>query len=127
VPPPTIGYSLSGSWYINDVAYFDNYGWYSYNTGLPGIFTFYDNGTAQYYDNTGAMQGEWYSNYVATGYYDKYGNYHSNQHNDFSVSVSGNGGYIDLVFDDISFAGNNQFTATYYDGKDIQRYTFYRY
>ncbi|MBS1745255.1 MAG: hypothetical protein JST21_03680 [Bacteroidetes bacterium] len=127
VVTPPLNYSLSGSWYISDVAYFDNYGWNSYNTGLPGIFTFYNDGTAQYSDYNGTMQGAWYSNYIATGYYDKYGNYSTDCHNDFSVTVSGNGSYIDLVFDDISFAGNNRFIATYYDGKSIQRYTFNRY
>ena len=119
--------SISGSWYVSDAAYYDKYGWYSYNPELPGIFSFYNDGTAQYADNNGNMQGNWYSNIITTGYYDGHGNYHVDSHKDFSVSVSANGGYIDLVFDDISFAGNNQFIATYYDGKSIQRYTFTRY
>jgi len=119
--------SISGSWYVSDAAYYDKYGWYSYNADLPGIFSFYNDGSAQYADNTGNMQGYWYSNVITTGYYDRYGDYRVDSHKDFSVSVSGNGGYIDLVFDDISFAGSNQFIATYYDGKSIQRYTFSRY
>ena len=120
-------YSVTGSWYISDAAYYDKYGWYSYNPELPGIFSFYNDGTAQYADNNGNMQGNWYSNTITTGYYDGHGNYHVDSHQDFSVSVSANNGYIDLVFDDISFAGYNQFIATYYDGKTVQRYTFVRY
>ncbi|HEX5150558.1 MAG TPA: hypothetical protein VFW07_03860 [Parafilimonas sp.] len=118
--------TISGSWYVSDASYYDKYGWYSYDPGLPGIFSFYNNGTAQYADNIGNMQGYWYSNIITTGYYDRFGDYRVDSHKDFSVSVSG-GGYIDLVFDDISFAGNNRFIATYYDGKSIQRYTFTRY
>jgi len=119
--------SISGSWYVSDAANYDKYGWYSYDPGLPGVFNFYNDGTAQYAENTGNMQGDWYSNLITTGYYNQYGDYKVDSHKDFSISVSGNGGYIDLVFDDISFAGNNQFIATYYDGKSIQRYTFTRY
>jgi hypothetical protein len=124
-PPPS--HSVSGSWYVSNASYLGNNGWYNFDAGLPGVFTFYNDGAAQYEDNIGTMQGDWYSNIITTSYYDEYGNYQTNSHNDFSVSVSDNSGYINLAFDDISFAGNNQFIATYYDGKSIQRYTFTRY
>ena len=125
-PPPT--YSISGTWYVSDASYLGNHGWYSFDPGLPGIFSFYNDGSAQYSDNDGNMQGDWNTTIVTTGYYDEYGNYQVDSHKDFAVSVSGSSGsYIDLYFDDISFAGNNQFVATYYDGKSIERYTFVRY
>ena len=125
-PPPT--YSISGSWYVSSTAYFDGYNWVSYNAGLPGVFTFYNDGTAQYSDNVGDMFGSWNSNYIADGYYDSYGNYQTNNHDDLSVNVSANdGSYVDLYFDDFSFAGSNKFITTYYDGKTIDRYTFTRY
>lgn len=74
------------------------------------------------------MQGYWSSNLVSTDYYDANGNYQTELHKDFKINVSGSyGGYVQLYFDAISFAGNNQFIATFYDGKNIQRYTFTRY
>ena len=124
-PSPT--YSLSGTWYVSDASYLGNHGWYSYDAGLPGTFSLYNDGSAQYADNTGNMQGDWNSSNITTGYYDDYGNYQVDAHKDLAVSVSGTNGSVDLYFDDISFAGNNQFIATYYDGKSIERYTFVRY
>ena len=119
---------LTGSWYVSDASTNDSYGWYSIDPGLPGVFTFYDNGTAQYSDDNGNMQGSWHMDLISTGYYDSRGIFKTDTHNNFQVQVSdAYGGNIDLYFDDISFAGNNQFVATYYDGKNIQRFTFTRY
>lgn len=119
---------VTGSWYVSDASVHDAYGWYSFDPGMPGIFTFYDNGTAQYADDNGNLQGNWNMDIVSTGYYDAHGVFYTDTHNDFRVDVSdGYGGSISLYFDDISFAGNSQFIATYYDGKNIQRFTFTRY
>ena len=119
---------LTGSWYISNAAVNDNYGWYSIDAGMPGVFTFYDDGTAQYSDDYGNMQGSWRIDLISTGYYDGHGVFQTDTHSNFEVQVSdAYGGNIDLYFDDISFAGNNQFIATYYDGKNIQRFTFTRY
>lgn len=127
ITPPAIN-TVTGTWYISDAAKNNGYGWKGFNANLPGVFNFYNDGSAQYSDNLGSMQGYWSSNYVYTDYYDVYGNYKTNSHNDFKIDVSANdGSYIVLGFDDISFAGNNQFTTTYYDGKSIERYTFERY
>jgi hypothetical protein len=119
---------VSGSWYISDASAYDGYGWYSFDAGTPGVFTFYDNGNAQYSDDYGTMQGSWHMDLVSTGYYNSNGVFQTDMHNNFQFQVSdGYGNNIDLYFDDISFAGNNQFIATYYDGKHIQRFTFTRY
>ena len=125
---PSNNYSVNGTWYVSDASYLGSNGWYSFDAGLPGTFSFYNDGSAQYSDNNSNMQGSWNTNIITTGYYDNYGNYKIDSHSDFTLNVSGGGGsYIDLYFDDISFAGNNQFIATYYDGKSIERYTFVRY
>ncbi len=127
ITPPAQN-SVSGTWYVSDASSNDGYGWISFNANLPGIFSFYNDGSAQYADNFGTMNGAWSSELVYTDYYDEYGNYETNSHNDFRINVSANdGSYVDLSFDDINFAGNNQFIATYYDGKSIVRYTFTRY
>ena len=82
----------------------------------------------QYSDENGNQNGNWYSDYISSGYYDLYGNYYNDYHNDFQIKVSDNrGNYINLYFDFIAFSGNNRFSATYYDGKNIREYNFYRY
>jgi len=119
---------VTGSWYISSTSANDSYGWFSFDAGIPGTFTFYEDGSARYADDNGDMQGNWHMDLIATGYYDEHGVFQTNTHNNFQVQVSdGYGGNIDLYFDNISFAGNNQFVATYYDGKNIQRFTFSRY
>ncbi len=124
---PPVQNPITGAWYVSDASSNNGYGWASFNANLPGVFSFYGDGTAQYADNLGTMNGDWSSDFVYTDYYDEYGNYETNSHNDFKVDVSANdGSYVDLSFDDIIFAGNNQFIATYYDGKTIERYTFTR-
>lgn len=125
---PTQSYTVIGSWYVSNASANDGNGWYSINPDLPGVFDFYDNGVANYADNLGNMQGYWSSDLVSTSYYDIYGNYTEDLHNDFKVDVTASdGSYIQLSFDDISFGDRNQFIATYYDGKIIERYTFTRY
>ena len=127
ITPPAQN-SVTGTWYVSDASSNNGYGWSSLNANLPGVFSFYGDGTAQYADNLGTLNGDWNSELVYTDYYDEYGNYQTNSHNDFKVDVSANDdSYVDLSFDDIIFAGNNQFIATYYDGKSIVRYTFTRY
>ncbi len=117
-----------GSWKIVETSANDGFGWYSFNAKVHGVFTFYESGTARYYDNYNDMVGDWYMNTVTTGYYDEYGNYYNGPHNNFDVYVSDNSGnYIDLAFDYITFTGNNQFTSTYYNGKIVYRYTFARF
>lgn len=125
-PPPAVD-PLIGSWYLYDAS--ESYGnsWYSFDTEIDGVLTFYQNGNAQYDDGNIFMQGDWYITDITDGYYDEYGNYYTNLHQSFQVSFSGSGNSLDLYFDDINFAGNNQFTGTYYNGKSIERYTFKRY
>jgi hypothetical protein len=119
---------LTGNWVIADASENSGQGWVSFNPGTKGEFSFYGNGIAQYVDASTSMNGNWYSTTLTTGYYDAYGNYNINAHQSFEVQVSNNiGGSLDLYFDDISFEGNDQFITTYFDGKNIERYTFVRY
>ena len=128
LPPPTPSDPLTGSWYLYDASESYGSGWYSFNAGINGILTFYENGNAQYDDGSIFMQGEWYTTDVSDGYYDQYGNYYTNLHQSFEISCTGSGNNsLYLYLDDISFAGSNQFTGTYYTGKSIERYTFKRY
>ena len=127
-PTPQPENKIAGTWYINDASFNNGNGWYSFDAGAPGIFTFYNNGTTKYSDENGNQNGNWYSGYITSGYYDIYGDYYNDYHNDFQIKVSDNrGNYINLYFDYITFSGNNRFSATYYDGKNIQEYNFYRY
>ena len=101
--------------------------WYSFNPGIYGVLTFYNNGNAQYDDGNILLQGGWVTNYTSDGYYDEYGNYYTDEHETFQCSLTGSGSNsLFLYFDDISFVGNNQFTGTYYTGKSVDRYTFKR-
>src|SRR5207237_6263486 len=102
--------------------------WYSFDAGSDGVFTFYNNGSAQYDDGYSLLQGNWDSYTQTGGYYDEYGNYYTNAHQTFQVQASNNGGgSLDLYFDDISFINRNTFIGTYYNGKDVEKYTFSRY
>lgn len=128
VPPPPAPDPLLGSWYLYNASESYGGGWYSFNAGIDGVLSFYENGNAQYDDGYVLMQGYWYTIDASDGYYDEYGNYYVEPHQSFVASFKGSGGNsLDLYFDDISFAGRNQFTGTYYTGKSIQRYTFKRY
>lgn len=125
-PPATN--SITGTWYVSNASVNNGNGWANYNADLPGVFNFYNDGTAQYSDNLGNMQGYWNSNFVYSEYYDANGNYRNDGHNNFKINVTANnGGYVYLNFDDISFSGRNTFIATYYDGKTLESYTFMRY
>ena len=126
-PPPPVTDPLSGSWYLYDASEYSNGAWYSFDPGIYGVLTFYNNGNAQYDDGNVLLQGGWATNYTSYGYYDEYGNYYTDEHESFQCSFTSNSSNsLFLYFDDISFAGNNQFTGTYYTGKSVERYTFRR-
>ncbi len=127
-PPPLPATDpLTGSWYLYDASEYSNGSWHSFDPGIYGVLTFYNNGNAQYDDGNVLLQGGWVTNYTSDGYYDEYGNYYTDQHKTFQCSLTGSGSNsLFLYFDDISFAGNNQFSGTYYTGKSIERYTFMR-
>ncbi len=128
IATPPVSNSVEGSWYINNASVDNGYGWNNFNAQLPGVFNFYNDGSATYSDDLGNMRGYWSSNFLNTDYYDAHGTYQTNGHKDFNIDISSkDGGYIKLYFDDISFSGNDQFTTTYYDGKTLERYTFSRY
>ncbi len=119
---------ITGTWMITDAAENDGSGWYSFDPGIDGVFTFYSNGGAEYDDGYSFLQGSWNSHTQTGGYYDAYGNYYTDAHQTFEVQAgSNNGGAIDLYFDDISFVNRNAFIGTYYNGKGIEKYTFSRY
>ena len=125
-PPPPVD-PLVGSWYLYDASELDGSSWYAFNAGINGVFSFYQNGTAQYDNGNVLMQGNWTTTEASDGYYDAYGNYYTNAHETFQTSLSANtNSSLYLYFDDISFSDNDQFTGTYYTGKTIERYTFRR-
>ncbi len=126
-PPPLVVNPLVGSWYLYDASESSGNIWYSFDAGIDGVISFYENGTAQYDDGYLFLQGSWYTTDLYNGYYDQYGNYYTDLHQSFQTSLGGNGNAsLNLYFDDISFSGNTQFTGTYYTGKTIERYTFRR-
>lgn len=124
--PPAVNI-LVGTWYLYDASIYDNSSWYSYDPQLYGYLSFYPDGVAQYDEGNSFLQGTWSLADSYDGYYDYNGYYHTNLHQSLSVYMTGNGSSsLNLYFDDISFTGNNQFTATYYTNNGIQRYTFRR-
>ena len=128
VPQPPASNPITGSWIITDAVENDGTGWYPFNPGIEGVFTFYNNGTAEYDDGYSFLQGNWDSYTQTGGYYDQYGNYYTDAHQTFQVKAGSNGGgSLDLYFDDISFVNTNQFIGTYYNGKGIEKYIFSRY
>lgn len=128
VPQPPASNPIAGSWIITNAAEYDGNGWYAFDAGADGIFTFYSNGGAEYDDGNAIMQGNWNSYTQNDGYYDQYGNYYTKAHQTFQVQTSSNGGgSLSLYFDDISFLNSNNFIGTYYNGKGIEKYTFSRY
>jgi hypothetical protein len=126
-PLPSVD-PLVGTWYLYDASKLYDNTWQSFDAGIYGLLSFYKNGDAQYDDGDILMQGSWYTNYISDGYYDAYGNYYTDPHESFQASFTGGANQsLNLYFDDISFAGSNQFTGTYYTSKSIERYTFKRY
>lgn len=127
VTPPASN-SLTGSWVLSSAAVESGNHWTAFDPGINGILYFSANGGAEYDDANTSMTGSWAENTVSSGYYDQYGNYYTDTHNALQVDVADNaGGSLDLYFDGISFAGSNEFIATYFDGKTVERYVFDRY
>ncbi len=123
------GNRLSGSWVLNDAAQGGNYGWRPFYTGLEnGVFDFYDNGSAVFTDQQGTMRGSWYVQTVTGGYYDEYGNYYTDVHQELQLQLSDpyTGSSINLYFNDVNIGGG-QMIGTYYDGNYVVRYRFSRY
>jgi len=124
-PQPTI----TGSWVLTDAAQKDAYGWYTVNTGVEGgVFYFYNNGHAKYVENGTTLEGTWSMRSITTGYYDEYGVYFTNSHQDLSIHVSNYYGddTIDMYFDNVKVY-NNSFVGTNYANNTIGRYRFSRY
>lgn len=121
--------SVTGSWILTESTRSDGYSWQYFNSGVErGVFDFYGNGIAEYNHGYTSMHGNWYTRFVSSGYYDRYGNYYSDSHQSMEIHVSDRygGGSINLFFDDVIVTGN-ELIATYYDGHYIQRYIFRRY
>ena len=73
------------------------------------------------------MQGTWRIYYNTGGYYDEYGNYYSDRHQELQVNLSdGFGESINMYFDNVDIYGN-RFVATNYNNNYIERYRFTRY
>ena len=121
--------SIAGSWVLTDAAHKDSYGWYTVNTGIEnGVFTFYNNGRAKYVENGVVLEGTWSMRNITTGYYDEYGVYYTNSHQDLSIHVSNYYGddTIDMYFDNVNVRSSS-FVATNYANNYIGRYRFSRY
>lgn len=120
---------LVGSWVLNDAAQGSSYGWHSFYTGLEnGVFDFYSNGSAVYTEDQLTMRGSWYVQTVSGGYYDEYGNYYTDVHDELQLQLTDpyTGSSINLYFNDVNIGGG-RFTGTYYDGNYVVRYRFSRY
>lgn len=119
---------LAGSWVLTEAAHKDSWGWYPVTTGVErGVFYFYNNGTARYSEPGLTMQGTWRIYYTTDGYYDEYGNYYSDRHQELQVNLSdGFGESINMYFDNVEIYGN-RFVATNYNNNYIERYRFSRY
>src|SRR5690242_6441914 len=76
-PQPPAANPITGSWIVADAAENDGTGWYSFDPGIDGVFTFYNNGDAEYDDGYSFLQGNWNSYTKTGGYYDEYGNYYT--------------------------------------------------
>jgi hypothetical protein len=121
--------AITGSWVLTDAAEKDAYGWYTVNTGVEnGIFYFYNNGRAKYVENGATLEGTWTMRTITNGYYDEFGVYFTNSHNDLSIHVSNYYGddTIDMYFDNVKIYSNS-FVATNYANNSIGRYRFSRY
>jgi len=121
--------TITGSWVLTDAAQKDAYGWYTVNTGVEnGVFYFYNNGRAKYVENGTTLDGTWSMRSITTGYYDEFGVYFTNSHQDLSIHVSNYYGddVIDMYFDNVKVY-NNSFVATNYNNNSIGRYRFSRY
>jgi len=120
---------ITGSWVLTAASEGDSYGWSPFYTGLEnGVFTMYNNGTALYDDADVSMQGSWYITNVSGAYFDEYGGYYNGPHQALQLRLSDpyTHSSIDLSFDNVSFYGNS-FTATYFNGNLVERYSFSRY
>ncbi len=121
--------AITGSWVLTDAAHKDAYGWYAVNTGIEnGVFHFYNNGRARYTENGVTLEGTWTIRTITDGYYDEFGVYFTNSHQDLSIHVSSYYGddAIDMYFDNVKIYGNS-FVATNYANNYIGRYRFSRY
>jgi hypothetical protein len=121
--------NLTGSWVLTDAAHKDKYGWYTVNTGVEnGVFHFYSNGRAKYVENGVTLEGTWTMRSITDGYYDEFGVYFTDSHQDLSIHVSNYYGddSIDMYFDNISVRYNS-FVATNYTNDYVGRYRFSRY
>lgn len=121
--------SIAGSWVLTDAAQKDSYGWYDVTTGVEnGVFTFYNNGRARYVENGVTLEGTWNLSMVTSGYYDEYGNYHTDRHQSMSIHVSDYYGddVIDMYFDNVRINGSS-FVGTNYNNNYIGRYRFSRW
>ena len=121
--------AITGSWVLSDASHKDKYGWYTVNTGIEhGVFTFYNNGRAKYVENGVVLEGTWSMRTITNGYYDEFGVYFTNSHQDLSIHVSDYYGddTIDMYFDNVNVY-NNSFVATNFTNDYIGRYRFVRY
>lgn len=120
---------ITGSWVLTAAAEGDSYGWSSFYTGLEnGVFTMYNSGSATYSDGDVNMQGNWYITTTSGAYFDEYGSYYNGTHQQLQLRLSDpyTHSSIDLSFDNVDFYSGH-FTATYFNGELIERYSFSRY
>ncbi|MBN9298790.1 MAG: hypothetical protein J0I41_17415 [Filimonas sp.] len=118
-----------GSWVLTDAAQGGYYGWQSIYTGLEnGVFNFYSSGTITYRDARNSMRGDWYMRRVSGGYYDEFGNYYNDIHDELELHLvdSYTGATMDLYFNDVGFT-NNRMVTTYHNNNYVVRYRFARY
>jgi hypothetical protein len=121
---------LEGTWKLNNVIREGSWRRETINTGYEnGLFNFYNNGSAQYEDNAGRLNGRWNLQRTNHGYYDANGNYREENNLIFSINLADfrNNDYLRLDFDDCWFNGSSRFIAVYYTASYQYRYEFVRY
>ncbi|BAV08762.1 hypothetical protein SAMN05421788_101218 [Filimonas lacunae] len=124
------GYAqLTGKWFLSNASQGDGYRWNTFYTGFePGVFNFYSDGTATYSDAQSFLEGYWTVTTVTSGYYDQFGHYINDVHQEMQLNIQDyyTGEQLNLYFNQVDYQGSI-FYGNYYDGNYATRYNFIRY
>ncbi|OQP40069.1 hypothetical protein A4H97_17805 [Niastella yeongjuensis] len=103
-PPPPPPPFIVGSWSITNSSELErtDSNWYEVESGFDdGVFTFYQNGNAEYAIGSNTLTGTWALHDFNSGYFASDGNYYEANHHQLSINVSNYSGTetIDLAVD----------------------------
>lgn len=94
-----------------------------------GIFTFYENGTVEYKDPTGTLNGNWNMRNDSDGYYDVNGNWQTRTNTTLTMRLYNfsSNRIIDWVFDNFNFESSGNKLVGYMNSASyIYKYYFRR-